>query len=89
MKTLQRLKCCVMKCLNVYKDVSLMIDDKKVKDLLMASITDFAIAENVGDHFASGYHMGNIHAYLTALGENARPRSPWHRLWRQVFTCTL
>lgn len=61
----------------------------KIKELLMEAITNFVIAEKAGDHFASGYHMGSVHAYLTALGENARIRSPWHRLWRQVFTCTL
>ena len=66
-----------------------MIDDKNVKDLLMDALTYFVIVENAGDHFASGYHMGNIHAYLTALGENARIRSPWHSLWRQVFVSTL
>ena len=62
---------------------------KKIKELLMEAITNFAIAEKAGDHFASGYHMGTVHAYLTALGENARIRSPWHSLWRYVFTATL
>lgn len=62
---------------------------KKIKELLMEAIINFAIAEKAGDHFASGYHMGTVHVYLTALGENARIRSPWHSLWRQVFTCTL
>lgn len=61
----------------------------KIKELLMEAMINFVIAEKAGDHFASGYHMGNIHAYLTALGENARIRSPWHSLWRQVFVCTL
>ena len=62
---------------------------KKIKELLMDSITYFVIAEKSGDHFASGYHMGKAHAYIIALGENARIRSPWHSLCRQVFTCTL
>ena len=62
---------------------------KKIKELLMEAITNFVIAEKAGDHFASGYHMGAVHAYLTALGENARIRSPWHSLWRHVFVCTL
>ena len=66
-----------------------MIDDKNVKDLLMDALTYFVIAEKAGDHFASGYHMGKVHAYLTVLGENARIRSPWHSLWRHVFTATL
>lgn len=61
----------------------------EIKELLMESIINFVIAEKAGDHFASGYHMGNIHAYLTALGENARIRSPWYSLWRHVFTATL
>ena len=62
---------------------------KKIKELLMEEITNFAIVEKAGDHFASGYHMGQVHAYLTALGENARIRSPWHSLWRHVFLSTL
>ena len=63
--------------------------NKEIKDLLMEAIINFAIAEKAGDHFASGYHMGNIHAYITVLGENARIRSPWYSLWRQVFVSTL
>lgn len=62
---------------------------KNVKELLMEAITNFAIAEKSGDHFASGYHMGRVHACLTVLGENARIHSPWHSLWRVVFSCTL
>ena len=66
-----------------------MIEIKDVQERLMDAITNFAIAEKAGDHFSSGYHMGKIHAYLTALGENARIRSPWHSLWRQLFVSTL
>lgn len=61
----------------------------KIKELLMEAMINFVIAEKAGDLFASGYHMGNIHAYLTALGENARIRSPWNSLWRNVFVSTL
>ena len=62
---------------------------KKIKELLMEAMINFAIAEKSGDHFAAGYHMGNVHAYLTALGENARIRSPWYRLWSLLFLSTL
>ena len=55
----------------------------------MEAMINFVIAEKAGYHFTSGYHMGKVDAYLTALGENARIRSPWNSLWRQVFVSTL
>ena len=61
----------------------------KIKELLMEALTNYVIAEKADDYFATGYHMGNIHAYLTALGEKARIRSPWYSLWREVFLSTL
>ena len=69
--------------------VGVIMKIKEAQEALMEALTNFVIAEKAGDHFASGYHMGTVHAYLKALGENARIRSPWHSLWRHVFTCTL
>ena len=66
-----------------------MVKQKELQELLMEAITNFVIAEEADDHFAAGYYMGNVHAYLTALGEDAKIRSPWRLLWRYVFVLTL
>lgn len=58
---------------------------KKIKELLMDSITYFVIAEKDGDLFISGYYMGRVHSYLDVLGGYTMLNSPWYGLWRKVF----
>ena len=61
---------------------------KKIKDVqesLMNAITNFAIAENDETYPGMNYYMGQIHAYLSVLGEYSRLNSPWEKLWHKVL----
>ena len=62
-----------------------MMKIKEVQELLMVAMTNYVIAEKVGDHFAAGYCMGRIHSYLEVLGGSTMLNSPWYALWRKVF----
>lgn len=58
---------------------------KKIKELLIEAITNFAIAENDETYPGTDYYMGQVHAYLSVLDEYARLSSPWENLWHKVL----
>ena len=58
---------------------------KDVKESLLEAITDFAIAEKAEHYMESDYYMGQVHAYLSVLGDYSRLNSPWEKLWHKVL----
>lgn len=58
---------------------------KDVKESLLEAITNFAIAEKFEHYMEGDYYMGQIHAYLSVLGEYGRLNSPWEKLWHKVL----
>ena len=58
---------------------------KDVQELLMESLTNFVNAENDETYPGTDYYMGQVHAYLSVLGEYSRLNSPWEKLWHKVL----
>ena len=58
---------------------------KDVKESLLEAITNFAIAEKSECYMESDYYIGQVHAYLSVLGDYSRLNSPWEKLWHKVL----
>lgn len=62
--------------------------EKRLKELLMAAITNFVIAEKGGEYCYSEYCIGKVNDYFEMLGEYSRIDSPWRGVWAEViYTC--
>ena len=62
-----------------------MMKIKDVQESLLEAITYFVIAEKEETYPGTDYYMGQIHAYLSVLGEYSGLGSPWEKLWHKVL----
>lgn len=58
---------------------------KEVQEALMEALTNFVIAENDETYPGTDYYMGQVHTYLSVLGDYSRLNSPWEKLWHKVL----